>query len=98
MNSRQFLIRDLALGLTQGDIMRFQDKAVLVDADDWHNPRFDSASREGGDAAARWDRNGLYAAGWYAAKAPPPDNTQADALFADIVRFGGGLGGPDPGE
>jgi hypothetical protein len=30
-----FLIHDPSLGLAQGDIMRFQDKAVLVDADVW---------------------------------------------------------------
>ena len=30
-----FLIHDPNLGLMQGDIMRFQDKAVLVDADVW---------------------------------------------------------------
>ncbi|HKP97127.1 MAG TPA: putative Ig domain-containing protein [Fibrobacteria bacterium] len=30
-----FLIHDPYLGLMQGDIMRFQDKAVLVDADVW---------------------------------------------------------------
>jgi hypothetical protein len=30
-----FLIHDPNLGLAQGDIMRFQDKAVLVDADVW---------------------------------------------------------------
>jgi hypothetical protein len=30
-----FLIHDPNLGLTQGDIMRFHDKAVLIDADVW---------------------------------------------------------------
>ncbi len=30
-----FLVHDPNLGLTQGDIMRFQDKAVLIDADVW---------------------------------------------------------------
>jgi hypothetical protein len=30
-----FLIHDPSIGLAQGDIMRFQDKAVLVDADVW---------------------------------------------------------------
>jgi hypothetical protein len=30
-----FLIHDPNLGLAQGDVMRFQDKAVLVDADVW---------------------------------------------------------------
>jgi hypothetical protein len=30
-----FLIHDPNIGLAQGDIMRFQDKAVLVDADVW---------------------------------------------------------------
>ena len=30
-----FMVHDPKVGLTQGDIMRFQDKAVLIDADVW---------------------------------------------------------------
>jgi prepilin-type N-terminal cleavage/methylation domain-containing protein len=94
-----FTVRRPRLGVSKAVEQRAsRGFAVLVDNDDWHNPRFDTMRREEGSSEARWDRNGLFAGDWRADKAPPPDNSQADALFADIVRFGGGLGGPDPGE
>ncbi len=38
-----FLVHDLASGLTQGDIMRFQDKAVLINSDVWQTLQAEKA-------------------------------------------------------
>jgi hypothetical protein len=38
-----FLVHDLATGLSQGDIMRFQDKAALIDADVWQTLQAEGA-------------------------------------------------------
>lgn len=38
-----FLVHDLASGLKQGDIMRFQDKAALIDADVWQTLQAEGA-------------------------------------------------------
>ncbi len=38
-----FMIQDLNVGLSQGDIMRFQDKAVLIDADVWQTLQDENA-------------------------------------------------------
>jgi hypothetical protein len=63
--------------------------AILVDADDWHHPRFDVNRRAQLSDAARWDRNGMFYGDWHAEKAPPPDTAQAQQLFEDIIRFSG---------
>lgn len=67
--------------------------AVMVDADDWHNPRFNQDRRGDIPAEFRWMRNGLYYGDWRADNAKYIDQQQSERLFADIVQFGGGLGG-----
>jgi hypothetical protein len=64
---------------------------VLIDADDWHSERYEQNAREGGPAEFRWRRNGMYFGDWRADRVPPATNEQITELFADIVRFGGGL-------
>lgn len=66
---------------------------VLVDADDWHNPRFNTARRDDTPADLRWVRNGMFYGDWHADNAPYVDQDRTQRLFEDIVRFGGGLGG-----
>jgi len=63
--------------------------AVLADADDWHNPRFDENRRGDLPDVQRFDRNGLYFGDWHAERAKPVDEQQTQQLFADIIQFSG---------
>ncbi|MFN9992278.1 MAG: prepilin-type N-terminal cleavage/methylation domain-containing protein [Phycisphaerales bacterium] len=65
---------------------------IMLDADDWHNPRFDVNKRSDLPDAARWSRNALFYGG-SADKASPPDEEQTQRLFQAIIRFSG-RGGP----
>ncbi len=69
---------------------------ILVDADDWHNPRFDVNTRTSGDddsvggSERRWDRNGLIYGDLHAEKTPFVENDATLAtLLQNIIRFGG---------
>jgi prepilin-type N-terminal cleavage/methylation domain-containing protein len=66
---------------------------VLVDADDWHNPRFNVNKRTDIAQDVRWDRNGLMFGDWRAEDTSVPTTEEAEAMMAKIVQYGGGLGG-----
>jgi prepilin-type N-terminal cleavage/methylation domain-containing protein len=64
---------------------------ILIDGDDWHNPRFDVNNRESDPsfgAEQKWNRNGLYYGDLHAEIAPFPPQDDNAALFTDILRFG----------
>ena len=65
--------------------------AVLVDAADWHNPRY--GTDRAISAEQLWDRNGLFYGDWRADKVPFVTTDRAQTLFENVLRFGGGLGG-----
>jgi prepilin-type N-terminal cleavage/methylation domain-containing protein len=73
---------------------------ILVDADDWHNPRFDVNTREasgGGDPGAehRWNRNGLIYGDMHAAQVPfQQDIATMQDFFQLVQQFSGGIGNP----
>lgn len=62
---------------------------VLMDADDWHNSRFDQNRRGDLPDAQRWDRNALFYGDWRADKCSPVDEQRTAQLFADIIQFSG---------
>ncbi len=61
---------------------------VLIDADDWHNPRFEANRRSDLPDNVRWARNALFYGG-SADKAQPADEQQTQRLFQDIIQFSG---------
>lgn len=66
---------------------------VLMDADDWHNPRFEVNRRADLPTDARWDRNAVFYGDWRADKAPFFGEEIISRLVVDTIRYGGGLGG-----
>jgi prepilin-type N-terminal cleavage/methylation domain-containing protein len=68
---------------------------ILIDADDWHNPRFDVVKRDlttgaAGEAETRWNRNALFYGDLHADNArffPTTDDLQT--MATNIRRFGG---------
>ncbi|HYE60870.1 MAG TPA: type II secretion system protein [Phycisphaerales bacterium] len=72
---------------------------ILVDANDWHNPRYDVETRSGDGSSEslerRWDRNGLIYGDLHAEKVPFQQNTSTLQDFFELVRqFSGGFGSP----
>jgi len=67
---------------------------IMVDYEDWHNPRWKEISRDADmGEAQKWNRNGLFYGDWHVEKADyVPDDVARD-FFGDVVSFGGGLGG-----
>ncbi len=65
---------------------------ILIDADDWHNPRFDVNNRESDPnfgAEQKWNRNGLFYGDLHAEIAPFfPTDQDLQTLYTDILRFG----------
>lgn len=66
---------------------------VIIDADDWHNPRFEVNRRAELDREPRWDRNAVFYGDWRADKAPFFGDDTVERLVVDTIQFGGGLGG-----
>jgi prepilin-type N-terminal cleavage/methylation domain-containing protein len=83
-------IKEPQIGVSSAYESRGNALVVVADADDWHNPRFELGAREE-PAQVRWRRNGLFFGDWRAAQAPFFTPEDAEALFADIRRFGGGI-------
>jgi len=64
---------------------------VLIDADDWHNPRFDANSRSDVPDEQRWTRNGVMFGDWAADSIPFRTQQQTEALGTLILQFSGGF-------
>ena len=65
---------------------------VVIDADDWHNPRFDVNNRDADPnlgAEQKWNRNGLFFGDGHAEAAPYPSQDDMASLLADVIRLGG---------
>jgi prepilin-type N-terminal cleavage/methylation domain-containing protein len=86
-------VRKPQIGVSKAYEIARPPLTVLIDADDWHNPRFDANTRSETPQDARWDRNGVFYGDWRADKAPFLTQERAEEIFADIVQYGGGLGG-----
>jgi prepilin-type N-terminal cleavage/methylation domain-containing protein len=69
--------------------------AVLLDADNWHNPRWDVFARPGADDPGdeqKWERNALYYSDWRADDAPYPTQEYLSDLVNEAIRASGGPG------
>jgi hypothetical protein len=66
---------------------------VLIDASNWHNPRWEIDTRSGtnADELPAWRRNGLYYGDWRAEKVPPVTQEDGESILADVVKNGGGV-------
>jgi len=64
---------------------------ILIDADDWHNPRYLAVRRDDEMVAdAKWVRNGVFYSDWRADNVPPVSQDRMASIFEDVIRFGGG--------
>ncbi len=61
---------------------------IMLDADDWHNPRYNVNKRSELSDETKWGRNALFYGG-SADKSSPPNEEQTQRLFQDIIRFSG---------
>lgn len=86
-----FTVRNPQFGVSKAFEQAQPPLAVMVDAGDWHNPRF--GTDDAISAEQMWDRNGLFYGDWRADKAPIITTDRAQGIFEAIVTFGGGLGG-----
>jgi prepilin-type N-terminal cleavage/methylation domain-containing protein len=86
-------VKDPQVGVSKAYEIAQPPLSVLIDADDWHNPRFDTNRRSELSQEARWDRNGVFYSDWRADRAPFLTQERAETIFADVVQYGGGLGG-----
>jgi prepilin-type N-terminal cleavage/methylation domain-containing protein len=66
---------------------------VIIDADNWHNPRFAADRRADLPQDVVWDRNAVFYGDWHAGKAPYFGEDTIVRLVVDTIRYGGGLGG-----
>lgn len=71
--------------------------AILMDAEDWHHPRFKENERDGiqGDEnPGAFDRNAVFFSDMSADKAPYMSDDERIELVSTILRLGGSFGGP----
>ncbi len=87
-------VRNPQFGVSKAFEKRGNLGYVAADYQDWHNPRWKDIARDDDvSEEQRWDRNGLFYGDWHVAKAPFVTESIGGEFFADIVQFGGGLGG-----
>ena len=79
-------------GVSRAYEQRGNRMAVLIDADDWHNPRWDQFGDTGAtDQAQKWDRNAVFFTDWRADKTPFATQEFLSDLVQDCIRFAGGI-------
>jgi prepilin-type N-terminal cleavage/methylation domain-containing protein len=83
------------LGVSRAIELRGNATPVLIDADNWHHPRWEQFARGGGELAEnqRWDRNGLYFADWRADKTLYPTAEYLSEFVEQAITLSGGPGG-----
>jgi prepilin-type N-terminal cleavage/methylation domain-containing protein len=88
-----FFIRDPQGGVSKTWQQRNTQLPVLIDASNWHNPRWEIDTRSGtnADELPAWRRNGLYYGDWRAEKVPPVTQEDGESILADVVKNGGGV-------
>ncbi|CAG0964009.1 hypothetical protein PHYC_00883 [Phycisphaerales bacterium] len=86
-------LRNLHFGVSKAYENFRPSLIVLMDADDWHNPRFDVERRGESDPETRWNRNAVFYGDWRADKAPYFSEDTIARLVVDTIQFGGGFGG-----
>lgn len=101
--SRVFEQRAAAKGVANtadGSVLRIERIPLFLDADNWHNPRWQAIVRDVDDNGNRrtdetiaWDRNAVYLDGSADKAAAQPTTEDASLLLQDMIKLGGGLGG-----
>jgi len=67
---------------------------ILTDYDDWHHPRWKNIALDTDmTEEGKWNRNGLFYGDWHTAPAKFVNEETGRDFFADVIKFGGGLGG-----
>jgi type II secretory pathway pseudopilin PulG len=85
-------VREVQWGCTKAYEQAQPALPLMIDADDWHNPRFSVNKRGDMPADLRWKRNAMFFGDFHADRAAYVDPEQITRLIADTIRFGG-LGG-----
>lgn len=86
-------VRNVQFGVSKAYEVHRPPLPVVLDADDWHNPRFAVNKRGEVSSEVRWRRNAVYYGDWHVESPPYQSPESQQSLFQDIVQFGGGLGG-----
>jgi prepilin-type N-terminal cleavage/methylation domain-containing protein len=90
------LIREPQFGVSKAYEAHPTKAPVLIDADDWHNPRFDVNKRDSDPNLSnemKWNRNALFFGDLHADNCPFfPTTDDAQTMYTNIVKFGGGIG------
>ncbi|MBI1189282.1 MAG: prepilin-type N-terminal cleavage/methylation domain-containing protein [Tepidisphaera sp.] len=89
-------VRNVQFGVSKAYELHLPPLPVVIDADDWHNPRFAVNKRIDSSQSSqelRWKRNGLYYGDWHVAEAPFQSQESLVPLIQDVIQYGGGLGG-----
>jgi prepilin-type N-terminal cleavage/methylation domain-containing protein len=90
-------IRNPHFGVSKAYMEHPTKLPVVLDADNWHNPRFAKNQIYGAPAPnrdeerAQWDRNAVFYGDWHADKAPFANDEDITLLMTNVVRFGGGF-------
>lgn len=86
-------VKDGQGGVTKAIEARNNQFPILMDADNWHNPRWEQNNKMGmsSEDKAGWKRNGVFFGDWRADNVPPPDDEYMTNFIADVVKFGGGI-------
>ncbi len=81
------------VGVSRAYEQRGTQMAVLIDADNWHHPRWEAFSTSGGlDESQRWKRNAVFYGDWRADDTRYPPQEFLSDLVQECIRFSGGIG------
>ncbi|MFO0832472.1 MAG: prepilin-type N-terminal cleavage/methylation domain-containing protein [Phycisphaerales bacterium] len=80
------------VGVSRAYADRGNAMAVLIDADNWHHPRWDSFGDSGFlDEEQRWNRNAVFFGDWRADATKYPPQEFLSVLLEDCIKFAGGI-------
>ncbi len=86
-------LKDRQGGVSKAIEIRNNRIPVVMDADNWHNPRWEQNVKNGlsAEEAPAFRRNGVFAGDWRAESVMPLTPEEQEAFIADIIKFGGGI-------
>ncbi len=79
-------------GVSRAYADRGNKMAVLIDADNWHHPRWDAfGDPDFLSEEQRWKRNAVFFSDWHADDTKYPPQEFLSELVQDCIRFSGGI-------
>ncbi len=79
-------------GVSRAYAQRGNAMAVLIDADNWHHPRWDSfGNGDFLDESQRWKRHAVFFSDWRADDTKFPNQEFLSDLVQECIRFSGGI-------